>query len=232
MNYGVYLRQTGGSPAIRLGDGDPQQLSPDGKWALAVLYTPPQLALLPTGAGEARRLERGPIEQYSTARWFPDGNRVAFIGREPGRDWRCYIQSIAGGIPRPITPEGTTETSGGIFISPDSKFVIASDAQHKDSFYPVEGGAPQPISHLENGEKIIGWSSDGRSLYLGRTREVPFRVYRFDPATGRKELLKEVMPADPAGIGNNSILMTPDGKGYVYSVRRILSDLYLVEGLK
>ncbi len=31
---------------------------------------------------------------------------------------------------------------------------------------------------------------------------------------------------------NSIIVMTPDGKGYVYSVRRVLSDLYVVEGLK
>jgi len=41
------------------------------------------------------------------------------------------------------------------------------------------------------------------------------------------------LPADLAGISSrNSILMTPDGKGYEYSVRRVLSDLYVVEGLK
>jgi len=56
---------------------------------------------------------------------------------------------------------------------------------------------------------------------------------RFDPSTGRKELLKEVMPAGPAGIfWPNAIFMTPDGKGYAYSVYRVLSDLYVVEGLK
>ena len=97
----------------------------------------------------------------------------------------------------------------------------------------MEGGAPQPIPHLESGDEIIGWSSDGRSLYLARTQEMPIRVFRFDPATGRRELLKEVLPADPAGIFSpNNIFMTPDGKGYVYSVMRMLSDLYVVEGLK
>jgi serine/threonine protein kinase/Tol biopolymer transport system component len=234
-NYAVYLRQTDGSPAVRLGDGAPQRLSPDGKWALTVLFAPPQLVLLPTGAGEARSLERGPIEQYSYgAGWFPDGKQVVFQGREPGRDWRCYIQSIEGGPPRPITPEGAIGTlQGNFFISPDGRLVIAPDAQHQQSFYPVEGGAPQPISHLESADEIIGWSSDGRSLYLARTEEMPIRVYRFDPLTGRRELLKEVLPADPAGIfWPNHIFMTPDGKGYVYSVRRVLSDLYVAEGLK
>jgi len=234
INYAVYLRKTDGSPAVRLGDGDSQRLSPDGKWVLANLYTPPQLVLLPTGAGEARSLERGPIEQYSGgACWFPDGKRVVFQGREPGRDWRCYIQSIEGGPPRPITPEGTAGTSSAIFLSPDSRLVIASDAQNQRSFYPVDGGAPQPIPHLESEDEIIGWSSDSHSLYLAQTQEMPIRVYRFDPSTGRREMLKEVSPADPAGIfAPNNIFMTPDGKGYVYSVRRMLSDLYIVEGLK
>ena len=234
INYAVYLRRTDGSPAIRLGDGDSPRLSPDGKRVLTILFTPPQLALLPTGAGEARPLERGPIEHYGReASWFSDGKRIVFQGREPGHDWRYYLQSIEGGLPQPITPEGTTATSKGIFISPDSRLVIASDAQRQLSFYPVEGGAPQPIPHLESEDVISGWSRDGRSLYIARTKEMPIRVYRFDPSTGGRELLKEVSPADPAGIiSPNRIFMTPDGKGYVYSVRRILSNLYRVEGLK
>jgi hypothetical protein len=74
---------------------------------------------------------------------------------------------------------------------------MVSNAQHQRYFYPVEGGAPQPILHLESEDEIIGWSSDRRSLYLARTQEMPIRVYRFDPATGRKELLKEVHTCRP-----------------------------------
>jgi len=41
------------------------------------------------------------------------------------------------------------------------------------------------------------------------------------------------MPADLAGIhARKTILITPDGKGYAYSVNRKVSDLYMVEGLK
>lgn len=230
-NGATYLRKTDGSPALRLGDGIGARLSPDGKRALAVRFTPPQLVLLPTGAGEDRVLERGPIEQYAWgAIWVPDGKRVAFLGREPGHDWRCYIQSVEGGAPRPITPEGTTEW---ILTSPDGRSLIASDAQGQRSLYPLEGGAPQPVLHLESTDTIIGWSGDGRSLYVANVKRMPILVYRFDPSNGHKELVKEITPADPAGIfGYHYVFLTPDGKGYAYSVSRVLSDLYLVEGLR
>ncbi|HWQ36715.1 MAG TPA: protein kinase [Blastocatellia bacterium] len=230
-NGATYLRRTDGSPAVRLGDGIGARLSPDGKRALVVRFTPPQIVLLPTGAGEERVLKRGPIEQYAWgAIWVPDGKRVIFLGREPGHDWRCYVQNIESGPPRPITPEGTSE---GMLISPDGRSLIASDAQRQRSFYPVEGGTTQPVLHLESADEILGWSGDGRSLAVANVNEMPIRVYRFDPANGRKELLKEIMPADPAGIfGYHYVFFTPDGKGYAYSVSRMLTDLYVVEGLK
>ncbi len=234
INYAVYLRRTDGSSAVRLGDGDGPKLSPDGKWVTATLFAPPQLGLLPTGAGEARTLERGPIEHYGKrSGWFPGGKQIVFEGREPGHDWRLYVQGIEGGPPRPITPEGTTGSSREIFISPDGRSVIALDAQHNPSFYAVDGGAPQPISGLESEDSVIGWSSDGHTLYAAQTRTMPIRVHKVDPVTGRRELIKEVIPADAAGVDlPNIILMTPDGKGYAYSIRRKLSDLYVVGGLK
>ena len=54
--YSVYIRKTDGSAAVRLGEGLAQALSPDGKWALTIVQSPPQLRLLPTGPGEAKDL--------------------------------------------------------------------------------------------------------------------------------------------------------------------------------
>jgi hypothetical protein len=58
------------------------------------------------------------------------------------------------------------------------------------------------------------------------------RIYRVDVATGRKELWKELMPSDPAGVDWVFGKVTPDGKPYAYFYRRILSDLFLVESLE
>jgi hypothetical protein len=50
--------------------------------------------------------------------------------------------------------------------------------------------------------------------------------------TGQKKLWKQLMPSDPAGVNLVFPILAADGKSYVYSYRRILSDLYLVEGLR
>jgi len=234
INYTTYLRKTDGSPAVPIGEGTPYGISPNGKWVLSTLLTPSQIILLPVGAGEAKRLDLGPIEQHAGGSWFPDGKRIVVQGREPGRGWRYYIQEVDGGAPRPITPEGTS--SGAVYpiiLSPDGKFVVAY-AEQKAFMYPVEGSeSPRPILGLEPEDTVIRWSADGRTLLVARTEELPMKVHRLDPVTGRKELLKEITPADPAGIfWPNEIRITPDGKWYVYKLQRFLSDLYLVEGLK
>lgn len=58
-------------------------------------------------------------------------------------------------------------------------------------------------------------------------------MYRLDLATGRRELRRELMPPDPAGV----LMIRPphissDGKSYAYSYRRTLSELFLADGLK
>jgi hypothetical protein len=58
-------------------------------------------------------------------------------------------------------------------------------------------------------------------------------VSRLDIATGNRELWKELLPADASGVTEvTSPLPTPDGKYYVYTYIRRLSDLYVAEGLK
>ncbi|MFZ0287207.1 MAG: hypothetical protein WAL32_18410 [Terriglobales bacterium] len=66
-NYAAYVRQTDGSPAFRLGDGNGFALSPDKKWVVGGLPKPPvQFYLLPTGAGDQATHARFPISIWST----------------------------------------------------------------------------------------------------------------------------------------------------------------------
>ena len=231
LTYAVYIRNTDGSPAIRLGEGAAAALSPDQKWAIVQTpRSPEQLRLLPTGAGEGQSLTNDAIN-HQWARWFPDAKRLVFSGNEPEHGVRLYTQDVSGGKPKPISPEGVDAVS--FAISPDGQFVVGIGPDQKGYLFPVQSGDPRLVSGMEPGDIPINWSQDGQSIFLYRSGEVPAKVYRVELATGKKSVWKQIAPLDPTGVSTiGPILMTPDGKTYVYGFHRTLGDLYLVEGLK
>jgi len=234
---GPYLRRTDGSPAVRIGDGYGFGLSPDGRWALSVVSGPPgKLFLIPTGAGESRVLPRGNFDAYGgfTANWFADSQRFVFTGSKEGQR-RLYIQDIAGGEPRLISGSEGLVLKTGRLLSPNQKYVAAIDSNDRRiRIVPVEGGTPKLLPGVEPNEEPAGWTADDRSLYVYHLNEQPpTKVYLVDVASGQRRLWKEITPADPAGTyGIWGLLVNPDGKTYAYDVWRILSDLYVVDGLK
>jgi serine/threonine protein kinase/Tol biopolymer transport system component len=233
-NHTIYLRKTDGSPAKRLGEGRGTTLSHDGKWVIASMASardrPARLVLLPTGAGEPRTLEYKGFENVFWANWHPDGKRILFSAQEAGHQQRLYIQEISGITPRAITPEGVGLRDYGNSVSPDGKLVIGMIGRRWPGdwlLYPVDGGDPRPARGLEHGDIPIQWNTDGRALYVRRGPMISV----LDLETGQKRLWKEIRPPDPSSR-LHSILPTPDGKSYVYSAGRFLSELYVVDGLK
>jgi eukaryotic-like serine/threonine-protein kinase len=230
-NYSVYQRKIGETSAVRLGDGRAISVSPDGKWVIASLPSPPaQLLLLPTGPGEAKPLTHDSIN-HSQAKWLPDGRRFLFSGKEPSHAARIYLQDSSGGKPVPISPEGIDPLV--LVLSPDGQQVVGIGPDEKAYFYPVAGGEPRAVPGIELGEQPIQWSTDAKAIYVYKPGDLPAKVYRLDLSTGHKTLWKELMPSDSAGVSRiGPILLTTDGKSCLYGYHRILSDLYLVEGLK
>ena len=230
-NYTACLRKTDGSPVVRLGDGLPYEMSPDGKWVVsAVPSTPEQAVLLPTGPGETRRLDRGVIENYFGASFFPDGKRILISGKEAGGGAGLYVQELSGGKPRRIA--GGLVFFNSHLISPDGRTVVALDGGQRIVLVPVEGGSPRPLSGSEVGDEPLRWSDDG-AVFVAGQGNLPRDIFRVDVATGHRSLWKRLSPPDPAGVqALFRPVLTPDGKSYAYGCYRVLSDLYLVEGLK
>ncbi|MGB8064486.1 MAG: protein kinase [Candidatus Sulfotelmatobacter sp.] len=230
-NYSVYDRKIGEASAVRLGDGMALSTSPDGKWVIvSTISAPAQLLLLPTGPGESKPLTHDSIN-HSRAKWLPDGQRFVFSGKEPGHGARIYRQDSPEAKPVPISPEGIDPLA--LVLSPDGQQVVGIGPDEKAYFYPVAGGEPRAVPGIDAGEQPIQWSDDAKAIYFYKPGDMPAKVYRLDLATGHKTLWKELMPSDSAGVSRiGPILLTPDGKTCLYGYHRILSDLYLVEGLK
>lgn len=226
-NYGVFLRKTDGSPAVRLGDGYTGVISPDGQWVVAQSGSTSKMVLLPTGVGEMKSLVPDKSDLSGVA-WLPDGKSIIFTYTEPGHLPRTYVVDVQSGAARPITPEGTF----GSRVTPDGR-VLAVDRKHEYWFFPTAGGEPQktPVT-LKHGESLVRFI-DGDKTLIVRTRSMPLLLTRIDVATGRREPWKEIVPADPSGVRSVPVLkFSADGKSYAYCVGRVQSDLYVLDGLK
>ncbi len=230
-NYSTGLRQTDGSPVVRLGEGAALDITRDGMLVLSTVPTDPaQLVVYPTGAGQPRKLERGGLVSYETAVFFPDGKRILACGHEAGHGVRCYVQDIDGGKPRPITPEGTTDG----YVSPDGRTLLVRESSGGLKLYSADGGSPRPVPGATADDAVVGWSADGKSLIVvSLWSDVPLKVEKLDLATGRRELYKTLGPADLTGaVQISPIAVSDDGKSYAMTVRRMASHLFLVQGAR
>jgi hypothetical protein len=229
-NGAVYVRGTDGSPAVRLGDGHAEGLSPDGSRALAKTRRgPPQLMLLPTRAGSPRTLPAPGLESIVEADWIDD-RRIVFSGRQSGKPQRVYVQDVDDGTIRPITPEGTFILHNA--PTPDGRFVTAVTGG-RAVLYPVDGGEPKAIPHLAPEDTPILWSADSRHLFVSRGGPVPVEIQRIDVTTGTRTPWRTLAPRDPVGVERiTPIVLTPDGRAHCYTYPRVLTDLFVVEGLR
>ena len=229
-----YVRRTDGSPAVRLGDGIAMAISPDRAWVLSgkAFARPPELRLVPVGAGQERRLEKDGLS-YQQAAFLPDGRRVVLVARAPGQGPRLYVQDLAGQEPPRAISSDDIEAPQAPAVSPDGRFVATVGAEQRAWLFPVDGGEGRPVKGLEVGEVPIQVAAGGGALHAYDATVMPARIFRLDLATGVRSPVRTLMPSDPAGVIRVSpVLLAPDLKAYAYSYRRILSDLYAVEGLK
>jgi Tol biopolymer transport system component len=225
INYSIVTRRVDGSSITTLGPGTLQGFSPEGRWVAGRLFSPEAIVLYPAGAGAPRRLERGPIESYDTAQWFPDGRSLLITGNEPASALRSYRQSIDGGPPAPVTPEGVFGT-----LSPRGDRILARDSGTTWQLYPLDGGPPVVAPGLDPSDQVAAWSPDGAAAYIHGLGNVPLRLQRVDLATGARTPSAVIGPEGEAGIVSIRLderILDPSRR-ICYSFQRRLSTLYLV----
>ena len=229
-----YIRGTDGAPAVRLGSGLSPYLSRDGKKVLAMI--PGQdgkrrLEELPTGAGESRLIPTGDV-QVQAGYYFPSGKEILILGNAAASNGqRLWVIDANGGTPKPISPEGVDSRMTGT-ISPDGKRVAADNPQGLISIYPVDGGEAADLVGGTAGERPLEWLPDGKSILVARA-DRPNVVYEIEVSTGKRKLFRTL--AIPEGLRAEDLgtpIFSADSKSYVYAYTRIVSDLYIVDGLK
>lgn len=227
--YGAYLRTTDGAPPVRLGDGHPLALSPDGKQVLVErLGERMEFFLQPTGAGEPRPVSLAPVATVLSAHWFPDGKRLLLRASQQGRPARLWVFEPGAGAPRPITEEGTGFNTA---ISPDGAWLAAVDASGNLRVFAATGDAQTVVPGAFPGQLVVGWDASGAALYL-RSVSLPVQVSRVDVKTGATvpHLTVPARGTLPGLISVWTMAISADGSAYAYSYSEALSRLYLVEG--
>ena len=185
--------------------------------------------MIPTGPGEARRLER-PGLTLLDARWLPDGKRVVARARTQDGAPRIHVLDLEGNMVRPVTPDGLDVGVSGWTVSPDGT-MIAMSSDRRSRTARLAGGAARHVPGAAADWRVVGWIE--RGLLVSSDPAAGGSVSLIDPSTGRRERWADIQPQDPAGIMSldlDSLVTTPDGRGYGYSWHRAMSDLYLVEG--
>lgn len=219
---------------MRLGGGAALALSPDGTRVLAAeSYTSEaqRWMLLPIAAGEPRALQRGGV-RASAATFAADG-RLFVSGGEAGRAARVYaVDPTAAGAPRALGPEGASFPLSSRPVSPDGRQIAVRLADGSHALVAVPGGEVRPLPTLAATDQVLRWCGPA-CLFVYAPGRIPAEVSRVDLVTGAREGAWQLAPVDRAGVlAVTPVLLSADGRAYVYGYRRVLSDLYVLHGLE
>ena len=107
--------------------------------------------------------------------------------------------------------------------------LCAADSAGKLWLYPISGGPPTEVKGIEQGDSPVSWTQDGKELMIAQRDNLPVKIYTLDLATGRRRLIRELAPRDPAGVISDisEVYATADATSFVYSYYRLQSDLYV-----
>jgi hypothetical protein len=239
----VFLRKLDGSPAVKFDNMGPLALTPDGAWIAGVRYRRPDvLTLFPVGAGTERSFqlpvrviavnatnEGTNVSRYRNADFSDDARRLLIPAALDGdAQARVYVHDFEAGWTRPITPEGAP---GFAVLSPDGNRVAANE-QDGLFVYDVDTGERRRVPGGRDPGVPARWSNEPNAIFLLEYEGASARLVRRDLVSGERATVRSFHALDPAGVSRFEAYVSRDGQAYVYTVDRILTNLYVIEGLQ
>jgi hypothetical protein len=138
---------------------------------------------------------------------------------------------VSNGDSKPITPEGIV----GVQPSPDGRSTTVLGTDGKVGIWPLDGSGLRPIPGLDPSYRVIGWSADGKSVYVvsRRERKKIGNIFRVDVVTGKTDLSRNFGDGVPPGaVSAAASFLSGDGGAHAYIYEQRLSQVYVVKGLK
>jgi hypothetical protein len=231
--YETFLVRSDRPGAVLIASGDAMAISPDHAWVLTNSPNLDKLFVTPTSMGPTRTLPNPDrIEYQSLASWLPDSKRFLLtgkIGASPSRAFVCDLESGAG---KPFGPPGVQwPIYTGPPVSPDGQKVVLQDVDGTFKMWPVAGGNGVPIAGTRPQDQPLTFTEDGAALFVAG-QSLPIEIERLELASGKRTHWMSGAPTDPAGLRFTLATITPNGKYWAMSTAKMLTHLYLVEGMR
>jgi eukaryotic-like serine/threonine-protein kinase len=231
-DYLIFFRRSDGSAAVEIGEGLTLGITPDGAYAIALVPSQPtKLRILPTGAGETRTFDVSPLQvDRGFVSWMPGAKEFVFLAHQgEAAPRRAYRMSLEGPPTRPLTNMPGADFSSR--ISPNGRFALEDSNAGSESAQNVIlelSTGNSRVAPLQQGDEAVEWDQDGKHAFVVQEGSQEAIIFRVDLDSGRRQVWKQIRPADPAGILSLShFFITPSGNAYTYNVARALSALYV-----
>ena len=196
VNYAVCLRQTDGSPVVRLGEGAAVDLSRtgSGRWR-PCRRRPSSSSCIPRAPATRAGSSAGGSSATSGPGSSRTGRGSSSAATRRARASGATSRTSPGG-PRPVTPEGTSD---GYRVARRPEVLVRTSGGAL-ALHPDDGGEAQPVAGAKrrrHGHPL----EQRRALAVRRVGdEVPARIERLEIATGRREPIRTIGPADLTGV--------------------------------
>lgn len=199
--------------------------SKDGQWMTYLSNGDNSLWRSRVDGTAALQLTKPPFEVQMSS-WSPDGRRIAFMGKHPGKLWRIYLVNRDGGAMEEAATG--TDSQGAPSWSPDGKTLVYGNVLCHDAHgcwirrinLETKSEEILPDSH---GFRTARWSPDGK--YIAALQQDNHQLPLYDIAQKRWTILAGSIAGDNLNWSSDSQYVyadSPHGENPIIERIRIM----------
>ena len=230
-HYWAYVHNRSTNATTRIGVGRAMALSPDASRVLTFdPANPKSLSLLPLADAPQIRVQ-GDGFVYQWAQFFPNGRDLLVGGSWPGQPLGLFRQAIGGGKPEPLRSGGAYLDFDFLALAPDGVHLAGLTTAGKCEIVTLGGDQTQSCG-TDPSLVPARWAADGKHLYMVNVFSNPLRMVLADPISGHTQPVRVLGGGDPGALRwLAKAVITPDGRYFAYTLQRMTSQMFVVDGL-